>query len=243
MYVKYGTYQHPPGEANIVSFSIRQRRSARGFQLANIVEAHVSGEICAAAGETQYNINTKLLALDNALVLDGQDFGLYHDNGTATHHVLYTADPYNLTGNQIVHRSYPHKHNGEFSTGLDFSYAVRAEFAAFTSVILDYNETISHQGTTDPKVEWHEHRYLAPYYSVESLASLQTITQSGYAVTLDTYLTPPSPIMSAPYELRHLRTITRRGPRRYPQGVEGYRIEWTYHFRTPSIFAAVPSVI
>lgn len=243
MYVKYGTYQHPPGEANVVSFSIRQRQSERGFKLANVVTAHVSGEIVAAPGETQYHINTKLLALDNALKEDGKDFGLYHDNGTATHHVMYTNDTHNITGNQVIHRNYPHNHNGEWATGAEFSYAVTAQFGAAESLILDYSETITHTGSTDPRVVWREHPHLNPYYIAESRTSLQKIVQSGYAVTLGTYMLPPGPIMAAPYELKHERTITRRGPRRYPQGLEGYRIEWHYVFNTPTVFPAFPSVI
>lgn len=241
MYIEYGSYQHAPGEANLINFSVRPRRSGRQFKVAVAVEAHVAGEIKATAGEDQYDVNTKLEALMTALKFDFQDFGLRHSNGTKTAHYLNNNDDLNITGNQVVHQVFPSNHNGEFSTGRDFAYAVRAEYRASETSLIAYQESIEHIGTTGPRVNWYENRYHAPFYRVDSLNSLQTIIQSGYAITLDAYLLPPDPVMPAPFYLQHLTRIRRTGPARMPQGFEGYHISWSYHFKTPAVFPVLPN--
>ena len=240
MFIQYGAYAHAPGEANLISFSIRPRRSARSFQLANTVTAQVTGELKLAAGETEYDTNTKIQALDNALSRDGFDFGLYHSDGTPTHHYMQTSDAFNLTGNQVVYRSFPQNHNGEFSTGRDFAYAIQAEYRATESVIMDYAETITHVGTTGPSIRWREHKYHDPTFTVQKFNTKQRIVQSGYAVTLLTWLLPPPPILDIPFYMPDLTVITRRTPKRYPQGFEGHRIEWRYIFDAPEVVPALP---
>lgn len=242
MYVQYGNYRHPMCGANLINFVIRPRRSPRGIQLANIVEAQVSGTIFAEEGETEYEVGAKVQELKNAFSRDGFDFGLYHSDGTPTPHIMYTNDPYNLTGNQIVHRTFPASHNGEFSTGRDFAYAVRAEYRAAETQIIDYQETIQHTGFTGPKIKWHEHKYLPAYYEVESYRTVQTIVQSGYAITNEAYLWPPEPILPLPFYLQDKTVIRRRGPRRFQRGVEGYHISWRYIFNTPAVYPALPSI-
>ena len=242
MYIQYGSYAHAPGEANLINFIARPLRSARGVQEKVVVEAHVSGQVKANPGDDEYDVANKVQAIENAVSRDGRDWGLYHSDGSPTPHILYTNDSFSLTGNQIVHRMFPSSHNGEFSTGRDFSYVVRNTFRATDSNILDYQESIGYIGTTGPKVVWKENKYLPAYYEVDSFRSLQTIKQTGYAITNGTYLIPPPPILPPPFELQHLRGIRRTSPRRWSQGVEGFRIEWNYTFNVPQIFGAFPSI-
>jgi len=51
---------------------------------------------------------------------------------------------------------------------------------------------------------------------------------------------PPPPILGLPFELEHLRTITRETPKRYPRGVIAYPVSWEYYFQTPDVFPAMP---
>ena len=229
-------------EANLINFTVRPRMSARSFKLANVVEAHVAGQFCLQSGEDEFDLDDKIDALWNALKIDGGDFGLYHSDNSPTPHVMYSNDPLSLTGNQVGNIVFPANHNGEYSTGRDFAYSVKNEFVAAETLLMDYQETIQHIGTTGPRVQWYENKYWQPFYRVDSLNSLQSVTQSGYAVTIETWLLPPPPIMLPPFELQHLRTIRRTGPRRYPQGFEGYRIDWTYHFQTPTINTDMPTI-
>ena len=242
MYLQYGTYQHAPGEANLIGFQIRPRRSSRGFQLANTVQANVQGEFCLQAGETQYNLSAKIQDLMDALSRDGFDFGLYHDNGTPTPHVMYSGDAFNLTGNQVVYQSFPANHNGEYSTGRDFAYAIQAEYRASESLILEYSETMSHHGNTGPRIHWKENKYHPPTFNVSAFSSVQQIVQQGYAVTLGTWLIPPPPILPLPFYIPTSTVITRSTPKRYPQGVEGFRISWSYLYNSPVVVPAFPTI-
>lgn len=242
MYCQYGAYKHAPGEANLVSFTIKPRRTAREFQVANLVTAQVSGCLKVDDGEDEYDLTPKIQALDDALSRDGYDFGLYHSDGSPTHHVMESGDLYNMTGNQVVHRTYPQSHNGEYSTGRDFAYAIQAQYQASESNILEYSETVSHTGTTGPAVKWYQQKRLPPIYRVDAFATTQKIVQTGYARTLYTWLVPPPPVLPPPIYLPHLTQITRSTPKRYPQGVEGHFIRWTYHYESPAVVPLFPNM-
>lgn len=242
MYVKYGDYQHLPGEANLVSFEVRANRTDRLQKLTHTIEAHVSGVLCDQGGD-EYDIAARVQALQTALLQDDKDFGLYHANGTPTPHIMYTDDDLNLTGNQVVFYNFPASHNGEFSTGREFQYKIRAEYYAATSQMIDYRETITHIGTTGPEVNWIKHKYHEPTFRVNHWATTQRVIQSGFAVTVGTWLIPPVPILEPPFELSHMRRITRHSPRRYPkQKYIGYPIEWTYHYEVPETLVLLPTL-
>lgn len=243
MEVRIGSYSHAPNECNLVNFTVRPRRSARGFKIATIVEAHCAGEFCAQPGEDEYDIAARVQELYDTLQIDGQDFGLYHSDGSPTPNIMISGDPYNITGNQILHHSTPASHNGEFSTGRAFQYVVRAEFLSPESYILDYQESIEHEGSGGPRIQWQEHPYFAPSYVVRAYSSIQKIVQQGYAITLGTWKLPADPILGLPYELQHRRKIRRTTPIRYPQGYEAYRIDWHYEFNTPDVYPVVPVIV
>lgn len=241
MYIKYGSYAHTREQASLMSLTVRPLLSERGFRKSIIAEATVHGEFIIGAGDDQYDISTLISGLEAAFSVDGQDWGLYHDDNTPTPHFLDSDHPDSLTGNQVVMKSFPANHGGEYATGREFAYTIRNEFMSAESLILEYQETISHQGTAGPRVEWTEFRTGPPLYRVQSEQSIQTIRQSGYAVTIGTYLDPPPPILPPPYELQHLRTISRTTPTRFPQGFMGYKIHWDYVYNTPTVAPAFPT--
>lgn len=243
MYIQYGGYQHKPGEANLINFSVRPTLSPRGFKVTNIATAHVSGDICLTGSQDEKDTTTLVSDLIDALSVDGQDFGLYHDDGTPSPHIMLSDASDSLTGNQIVYYDFPASHNGEFATGRSFQYTVRNEFVSAERLILDYQESIEHVGLGGPIIEWRDNRYYGP--TIEQLApsSAQYIRQTGHSIGLDNYITPPPPIINFPFEIVHQRRIRRTGPRRYPQGFMGYRTDWSYTFRYPGIYAAFPTVL
>lgn len=242
MYLKYGTYQHAPEEASLASLTVQPEMNARGHRLINVVTAHVNGELCLAPGETQYDLSTRITALSNAFDVDGLDFGLYHDNGTATPHFLSSSHPDNLTGNQVIYKSFPANHGGEYTTGREFAYAIQAKFRAASSLLMSYRESITHVGTTGPIWRWQNNRNFGPTVHRDAPASYQVIKQSGMAETLTTYLLPPAPILGQPFNLVDQNTITRIGPIRYPRGFVSYVVKWDYTFCTPTIHAAFPTL-
>jgi len=242
MYVKYGSYSHAPGEANLVSFEVRANRTPRLNKITHTVEAHVAGIMCQMQGD-EYDIAARIQNLQDALLQDDQDFGLYHTNDSPTPHVMYTDDDLNLTGNQVVFFNFPASHNGEFATGREFQYKIRAEYYAATSQIIDFRETITHHGATGPEVIWIKHKYHEPTFRVNHWATTQTVVQSGRAEIIGTWLAPPAPILAPPFELSHMRTITRHSPRRYPkQKYIGYPISWTYYYEVPDPLILLPTL-
>lgn len=241
MYIKYGSYAHTREQASLMSLTVRPNLTERGFRKSIVAEAHVQGEFITTSTQTQYDITTLIQGLESAFANDGLDWGLYHDNNTPTPHFLESNHPDSLTGNQVVMKQFPANHGGEYATGREFAYTIRNEYLSAESLILDYQETIQHHGTTGPRVVWDEFRVGPPVWRVESAQTVQTIRQSGYAVTLGTYLEPPPPILPPPYEMQHLRTITRITPRRWPQGFTDYTVKWDYVFQSPQVFPAFPT--
>jgi hypothetical protein len=243
MYIQYGSYQHPPGEANLMHFSVKPFRSARHFKETSIVTAHVAGDICLQPGQTVGDTSSKVSDLIDALSVDGEDFGLYLEDGTPTPHFMFGAGADSLTGNQIVGYDFPASHNGEFTTGRSFQYTVSNTFLSAERTILDYSETIQHFGTGGPITQWQNNRYFEPTYSLLYPSSIQTIRQSGYSVGVTNWLLPPSPILGFPYEQLQMRRITRQSPRRFPLGFIGYTTQWDYVFHFPGSFPAFPGII
>lgn len=240
MYIQYGTYTHPAGEANLISFTVRPRFSPRRFRQSNIVQAQVNGTLKRNSGETESAFSSRIQSLVNALNVDGGNFGLYQSNGSPTPHFMNSSDVLNITGNQVVYTSFPQNHNGEYSSGRDFAYTIEAEYVSSESIILDYSETVSHTGNTGPQVQWSEHKYHAPTFTVEKYQTTQSIVQKGYAVTYQTWMIPPPPAFAVPFYLPDRTRITRRSPRRYPRGFLEYRIDWEYHFITPVVAPLLP---
>lgn len=239
-YIKYGAYQHPPYEAGIMHYEAIARRSPRGFVTSTVMGYQVHGDLVLLPGEDEFDLDTRINDLQAAYLSDGLDWGLYHADNSPTPHFLQNNHPQSMTGNQIVYRQFPSGHGGEYSTGREFTYKIQNEFLTPDSLIIEYSETVSHQGTTGPRYEWRFNKFQIPYFERTASSTLQRITQHGHAITLSAYLIPPEPIAPRPFELEHLRTITRTGPRRFPRGFTFYRIDWTYHYLTPVIIPALP---
>lgn len=237
MQIGYGSYRHPVGWSGLTQFTARVHHSARGFKLLTEVEANVVGDIVLQEGETEYDLTNHIQQLEAAYQNDGYDWGLYHTNGTPTAHFLWSGDPDSLTGNQIVQKSFPDSHGGEYVTGRSFQYRIRNEFLTAETPLLEYSETVEQVGDTGPWVHWHNgNRFNAPYVEYQSSSSLQTTVQAGYAITFGAWFDPPAPLLPRPWLLGQFTKIKRHHPVRYPQGYLSYRVDWSYKYITPYDF-------
>ena len=245
MYIHYNGFSFLPSECNLNLYKVEPQRSARGFTVTNVVEAHCSGEFCLQPGQDEYDLAVRINAFLAALV-DGGDFALRHTDNTNTPYNIFNSDPNNLSGTQVAAFSAPAKFNGEWATGGAFNFVIRAEYSAATSMILNYQETISHIGDTGAEIRWGVDREDAvtqlPFWRAMPPRPTRTIIQEGTATTLGTYLIPPAPILPRPWLLGHRTQISRTGPRRYPQGVLGYMLRWRYEFISPQAFPTFPTV-
>jgi hypothetical protein len=242
MYIKYGSYQHPPEEAGLASWSVQPRISSRGFVLAHNVKAIVQGDLVITSSQNQYDITNKINALNAALDQPFQDFGLYHDNGTPSSHFLENYHPMNLTGNRCIHRQFAAEDsNAEYATGRAFQYVIAAEIQNPESALIEYAESVTHVGDGGPVAHW-EDTPGGPAWWPEFPSTVQRVVQSGYAVTLGAYLLPPGPILGFPYYMANQTVIKRTTPIRYPQGLEGYRIDWNYTYLTNITIPLFPNI-
>lgn len=242
MQIGYGTFRHPVGWANLVSLNAESRYSPRGFRESVIVEAHVQGDLCLAQGQNQYDLDALITELADALSVDGQDWGLYHDDGTPTPHYLWSDDPTSLTGNQVVYKSFPASHGGEYATGREFAYAVRNEFLDPETALLDWSDTVSIIGTTRPPVVWESDYFNAPFPTIKAKGGLVEIRHYGRAESLGTWMLPPGPLFNYPVENESERIVTKHSPQRTPQGVRKYRTSWSYVYRSNTDLLASPTV-
>jgi len=239
MYIKYGTFQFGVGEATFSRVSAETLRSPRGFRIAQKIQFDIDGEICLQAGEDAYDITARLNAIQSAFANDGYDIGLYHPNGSATHHYLQSSNAINLTGNQVLSRSWPSAMDGEYVDGRMFQISVGATVLDADSGLLEYTETLQRTGTGGPRIEWR----LLPnnlWYPLRlSPTSLVTYVQSGSATTIGTWYAPPAPYYTAPFELEHQRILKRHHPVRMPQGYKEYRTDWEYVYQFPLLDPAI----
>lgn len=239
MYIKYGSFQFEDWEATLQNVVVQTRYSQRQFKTTKFVQMWVEGTVVAT---DQYNVSTRLAQIEAALADDGNDFGLYHDNGSPTQHYLQSNHPNNVTGNQIFMRQFPVDDGAEYVNGRNFRFGVKAEIADYETSLLEYRDSYKAIGDCGPIYQWSATdqgvmvRRAAP-------ASVQTVIHSGYAKTTVPWFAPPPPYYGAPFHLSHLREIEYIGPDdRYPQGLSGYVTNWKYIYNLPTDTYNTPTV-
>jgi hypothetical protein len=229
MHIRVGNFQFYPWEATLSNVTIESRFSARKIRETKIVQMSIVGTVVADGAAA---IGQRLEEIRQALAFDGKDVGLYEDDGTPTHHVLVSNDPYNMTGNQIHVTSFPSDAGAEYVSGRDFSFTVRAEIYAADTPLIYYREDYVATGDAGPRYSWEETLQGLIVRQV-SPATIQHVVHSGTAVTYGAYLDVPPPFYGPPFHLSHLRRISKGGPERYPQMFGKREISWTYHYALP----------
>lgn len=239
MYIKYGSFQFEPWEASLTGVSLQRRYSPRGFRETFISQMFVTGDVVANG---QYDVDDRIADIEAAMSSDGFDFGLYHDDNSPTQHYMQSSHPANLTGNQVFMKNFPAQVGGEYITGRQFSFGVKAEFADYGSSLLEYVDTYRAIGDCGPIIDWDNTRF-GILVTQQSPNSFQHAIHSGYAKTTVPWFAPPPPYYSRPFYLGHIRDISYQSPSdRFPQGSSGYVTRWTYHYRLPIDVFNVPTV-
>ena len=248
MYVSYNGFNFAPGECNLNLFRLYPRRSARGFTVTNIAEAHCSGEFCLQPGEDEYDLATRIQSLLDSLQ-NGGDFALKHTDGTETPYQILNSDSLNISGTQITHFEGPASFNGEWATGGAFRFVVRAEYLAAESMILEYEDSFIRLGDTGAEIRWKYPRLDDDdravneiYWKAAALITPQTVYHVGRIRTLGTYGIPPDPLFSRPFLMGDLTRVHDKTPRLYPNGVEGYERTWSYTYVLPAPLTEVPAI-
>lgn len=243
MFVRYGTFDFEPWEANLSVFAEFQR-SRRGFKQLQNVRFDIRGDVCEDTGE--YDVNTRLQEIVDAFSVDGQSCGLMHSDGTPTTHWMpnTATEPLNLSDVQVFSKRFPPTVDGEFASGRSFEIGVGSTYLNTTSNILEYKDALFRNGNAGPEFVWRKNPRWGYYPKLVSPTSLQQIVHTGHAVGAITWPPRAFPLYFPPYEDNTRRVVKQYSPDRHPAGYTSYRVEWTYYYTLP-IFddVSTPTVI
>lgn len=236
MYAQYGSYQFT---ANTVEMTMSQQRrySQRGKHFSTVKTATCDGFL-APSSPTQANIKTAIANLEAAMV-DGKDFGFYHDNGTLSAHSLPNAS--SISGVRVKELSYPVGSGADYATERKFRVVFEAEYAASTGdQIIAWQERLTFIGDCGPLWVYQPLIVGPPDRQMINQRTTQTVLQSGGAVG---YLSRPQagPILFPAYEHTDQRRVELVAPTFDGGKFTNYGITWNYVYESHIPLNAVPT--
>lgn len=240
MYWRYGAHRHPDNEVNLVSFQQFPVFSPRGERRTARYRATIMGELQYSS---QATLTTKINELINAYAYDGNDAGLFQDDGTLTnHHLLNTASC--VSGVRVMYRDWPQGDPAEYATKRTFRVILEAEYLEPDSQITEFEETLIFQSDGGPHVEVYDVKRGPPIAVELARRTAQRIIQSGKIVGLQGY---PLGVMPGPLfpanEHRHSRIVRVGSPRKYGNLYLDYPISYQYRFSLATPVNAFPNII
>ena len=224
MFLKYGSYQHQDGEVDI-SVNKNAVMTARGT-VEKVVEQWKITGILRDTSST--GLSTKASALQTAYGTNNLDLCLYHSVGVASHLHL---NPSEATGGiRVLSVNFPKgAEKGEFANARHYEITVEAIYPNLVDGLLQFQETITYNGTGGPRYAYIEILNGPPVRQTVCEQTLYRITQSGHAIGLFSYPTIPSPLWPY-YEDQTARQTSRSGGQLQGTFYSGYGVQWSYQF-------------
>lgn len=239
MYFQCGNFVHADNLVD-VSHSIRQNRNARGFTDYFTHVLSVSGELIPDS-PTQATIRTAIEGLLNAYNTGASVglSGLFHDDGTASSHVLNPTN--SLSGVLVDAIDFPpDSGTGQYATARGFSITLRAVYPRQNLAYQDFREEIAVSGTGGPRTVLIETISGVPQRQVTAKRTIVTARQSGHAVGLKQYPPYPNPIWPA-VEKVDRRQQGKGSPRNDGGTFVEWPITWSYEFESPAPLFGTPN--
>jgi len=151
MYVKYDAYEHATNAASVIFEAFPIRSPLRGRRYAVRYRMTVQGELLECDGDLDTQIDT----LVTAYAVDRKTLGLYHDDDSATRHLLSHTDPNLVEGPYVLYRSWPRGDLAEYAAFRTYKIIMEAiydfsEIVDPTCQIIEYTERIEYFGTGGP---------------------------------------------------------------------------------------------
>jgi hypothetical protein len=238
MYLQYGNYQHPSAEATV---AIRREmvwsegQFAKGFkdtwEIAGFLQAADAPSLTAA-----------LALLIAAYQLQGQNAGLFLDDGSSTHALLSTTS---VTGVKSSGVSFPEGKGAEYSTYRSYSVTLDAEYRFPGIGVIQFTERIARTGTGGPDIIWLEPINGPPQPQMVRQQTVCRARQFGQAVGLFDWPVPPPPTWPQ-FELPKQRAIEYQDPKRSgPYGrpvFTEFLVTWAYEFASDLPLPGFPNV-
>lgn len=234
MFFKYGSFQHPNDEVNLVSFTQRRIPNDRGQERLTRKTMQLQGVFIAS---TQAAIKEGILAREAAYVDWGKDAALFHDDETISAHSLVSSD--SVGGVRVLAVDFPEGDGAEYATQRTFSIVLEADFITRLAT-LAFQETLRFTGTGGRRVKLIETLTGSPQAQTTNLRTIQRVVQSGSSVGELAYPLVPSPIFPRS-ELLDRREIVPGSPRRQENDFIEWPISWIYHFAFTSPVSGIPN--
>jgi hypothetical protein len=237
MFLKYGTYTHARNEP-AVQIGKRALFSPRGFRQTIRETWRIVGVLHAA---DQPGLTAAIAALRSAYNVNGQNLGLYLDDGTTpTDHVLVSGAT--LGGTRVTALDFPVGAGAEYSTFRSYSITVEADVPDTTNNLLDFSETVSFEGTGGPRIVFLDTLAGLPQPQIARQCTTYRARQEGRAIGQTTYPPVPPPIWPGA-ELGDQRRLTLRSPKRTAASLTEFAAEWTYVFESVTPLSGGPTVM
>lgn len=237
MYLQYGTYIHPLGEA-AVAISRESIYSEALDRYAGREHWEIQGLLIEPTGDP-VAMSKRIATLETAYAYEGRDIGILLPNGQLSCHYILTAET--IGGVRVVRPpAYPEGRGAENVTVRTFTVAVEAlvPVIAGAPAVLSFEESVS----LIPSGPRYGHIETLTGWPVKQLLRQHTVaraTQRGQAVGLYSY--PFVPAALWPYAMAHMPEISRRSPRRRGGTYIEYPVSWSYEYESAMTMAALPN--
>lgn len=240
MYVKYGSYTVPSGQA-WVAFTKAPKYNDGGIQFAETHRWAITGILLNSGGDP-YAFTATINALVNAFAVNNQNIYLLQNDGvTPTSHSILTANT--LGGTRVVEKTFPDARNGAYVTNYVWGAVVEADVLTGYSGLQSFFETVQWVGGGPRFIMLETLNGPSQKQWVQDQTPYKA-TQSGTAIGFASYPVPPSPLW--PYAQHQGDSpFTMKSPRRTgPLGAAKYtdwEINWSYVFEDAAPLGGVPN--
>ena len=240
MFLKYGTFTHPLGEA-AVTITRRPVETDARTRYAVLERWDIQGMISNPSGSPAA-MTVLLSALESAYSVDGRDIALFlPDNSTPSQHGISSSTT--IGGTYIVAPvAYPQGGGVEYVTVRHFTVSIEALRPTATPTgLLSFSESITQTGG-GPRFGHLEPLAGPPVKQLLKQRTIYRATQSGQALGLYSY--PHVPAAIWPAHLLELPDISFGSPRRTGYGgavnFTEFPVQWDYKFESAQPLLGAP---
>lgn len=243
----YGNYVHAAAEVKL-SINKKAIPSARGlrqlvreiWRLDGILQS-TDGTILTLTSQIQVLQNAYGFNSVSGAVTGAADFQnatlVYNDGSGATAHQLLNGN--SLSGVRVTGFEWK-EGDGEYTTYRSYSITLQADFVDATNNLLSFKETVAFKGSGGPRFVWLDTLEDGPVQQLSASATTIHCVQSGSAIGLLSYVSPPAPLYPAIVEHLDQREGGFESPDRIGQGLMGFHTTWKYSFESPELGLVLP---
>lgn len=122
MITVYGNYRHKVNSSGI-TISSEVEETDTGVPYRVVTTCDIEGRLVNARGAPASKLDSMIYALENAYSVQGQDFGILHDDGRPT--AVYWRNSQSIGGIRTKMLAYPKYQGGEYCTYRSFRIGVK----------------------------------------------------------------------------------------------------------------------